>query len=82
MNTSLNIFLDLSKAFDTLDHNILLEKLKHYGITGVAHKLMESYIINRKRYVEIDGTKCELLNITTGVPQGSMFDPLLFIIYI
>ncbi len=82
MNTSLNIFLDLSKAFDTLDHKMLLEKLKHYGITGVAYKLMESYIINRKQYVEIDGTKSELLNITTGVPQGSILGPLLFIIYI
>ncbi len=82
INTPINIFLDLSKAFDTLDHKMLLEKLKHYGITGVVYKLMESYIINRKQYVEIDGTKSELLNITTGVPQGSILGPLLFIIYI
>ncbi len=53
-NTPLNIFLDLSKAFDTLDHKILLEKLKYYGIIGVAYRLMESYITNRKQYVDID----------------------------
>ncbi len=49
MNTPINIFLDLSKAFDTLDHRILLEKLKYYGINVVAHELMESYITNRKQ---------------------------------
>ncbi len=56
MNIQINIFLDLSKAFDTLDHRILLEKLKYYGINGVAYELMESYITNRKQYVEMDGT--------------------------
>ncbi len=80
-DTPINIFLDLFKAFESLDHIILLEKLKHYGITGFAYKLMKSYITNRKQYVEIDGTKSELLNISTGVPQGSILGPLLFIIY-
>ncbi len=70
MNIPINIFLDLSKAFDTLHHKILLEKLKHYGITGVAYKLMESYIINRKQYVELDGTESELLNNTKDVAQS------------
>ncbi len=78
-HTPINIFLDLSKAFDTLENTILLEKLKHYGIAGVAYKLMESYITNRKQYVKIDGTKSKLLTISTGVPQGSILGPLLFI---
>ena len=57
MNTPINIFLDLSKAFDTFHYNILLEKLNYNGITGTAYKLMESYIKDRKQNVEIDGFK-------------------------
>ena len=68
-----SIFLDLSKAFDTLDHNTLLCKLNHYGIEGVPLKLYESYLSNITQYVE--------MSITTGVPQGSIFRPILFIIY-
>ncbi len=68
-NTPITIFMDLSKAFDTLDHAILLEKLKYYGITGVAYKQMESYLTNRKQYVEMDGIKSDMLRITAGVPQ-------------
>ncbi len=54
MNTPINIFFGLSKAFDTLDHKILLQKLEYYGISGVTHKRMESYLTNRKQYVEIN----------------------------
>jgi hypothetical protein len=81
-NTPVNIFLDLSKAFDTLDHKILLNKLNYYGIYGVSLKLMESYLTDRKQYVEFNGTSSKMLTLTTGVPQGSILGPLLFIIYI
>ncbi len=81
-NTPINVFLDLSKAFDTINLTILLEKLKYYGIDGIALKLMESYMTNRTPYVEIDGVKSDLLNLSTGVPQGSILGPLLFILYI
>ncbi len=82
MNTPISIFLDLSKAFDTLDHGILLSKLKYYGLCGTSLQLMESYISNRKQYVTVDGTDSEPSQITTGVPQSSIRGPLLFIIYI
>ncbi len=78
----INIYLDLSKAFDTLNHEILLDKLAYYGINGLALKLMESYLSNRKQYVEIEGVESDMLTIQTGVPQGSILGPLLFIIYI
>ncbi len=78
----INIYIDLSKAFDTLDHDILLHKLSYYGINGIALDLMKSYLTNRKQYVEIDKIKSETMVLKTGVPQGSILGPLLFIIYI
>ncbi len=78
----LNIYLDLSKAFDTLDHSILISKLKYYRIKHKELEFFKSYLTNRKQFVDIDGTSSTLLNITTGVPQGSVLGPLLFIIYI
>ena len=66
-------FLDLLKAFDTLNHKILLNKLKHYGI-GVPLQLLKSYLTNRTEFVEIDDIKSDTLHIATGVPQGSILD--------
>ncbi len=81
-NTPINIFLDLSNAFDILNHEILLQKLKYYGITGIALNLIESYITNRKQFIIIEDIKSEMLPMNTGIPQGSILGPLLFIIYI
>ena len=78
----LYIYLDLSKAFDTLDHNILLDKLHYYGIGNTPLDIFKNYLTNRKQYVEIDTVKSKMGEIQTGVPQGSILGPLLFIIYI
>ena len=78
---SLAIFMDLSKAFDTLDHQILLNKLKYCGVNDISLKWFSSYLTGRQQYVEIDGYSSGLLPLTTGVPQGSILGPLLFLIY-
>ena len=76
------IFLDFSKAFDTVNHDILLQKLSAYGIRGLPYKWFENYLSNRQQFVKIHNESSSLQTMTCGVPQGSTLGPLLFLLYI
>ena len=75
-------FLDLRKAFDTIDHKILLSKLDHMGFRGQSNEYLESYLSNRKQYIQVGNCKSKELSVNKGVPQGSILGPLLFCLYI
>ena len=76
------VFLDIRKAFDSVSHVKLIKKLEHYGIGGVAKSLFESYLHERKQFVSVTNTISSDKIIEYGVPQGSILDPLLFLVYI
>ncbi len=77
-----SVFCDLSKAFDVISRDILLQKLEHYGIRGIAKIWISNYLSDRTQYVQLESTKSEICVIDCGVPQGSILGPLLYLIYV
>ena len=79
---TMSIFCDLSKAFDVINHDILIHKLEFYGIRGIAKTWLSNYLTDRKQYVQIENKKSNMCSIECGVPQGSILGPLLYLIYV
>ena len=76
---TLTVFIDLKKAFDTVDHEILLQKMQNYGVRDSENLWFENYLMDREQFVCINGIKSEKKKISCGVPQGSVLGPLLFL---
>ena len=81
-NSVCGMFVDFAKAFDTVNHSILLYKLEHNGVRGNAFNLIKSYLSNRKQYTVNNEKISKMLSITIGVPQGSMLVQFLFWVYV
>ena len=81
-NIGCGVFIDLQKAFDTVDHQTLLAKLNHYGLRGVPNDWFKSYLSNRNHYVSINGYESGLAALNCGIPQGSVLGQLLFLLYL
>ena len=81
-NYACGIFVDFWKAFDTVDHHLLLKKLEYYGVRGISNKWFALYLSNRKQFVSINDYKSNLADVKCGVPEGSILGPLLFLFYI
>ena len=81
-HTLIAAYLDLSKAFDTLNHNISISKLKYYGFNENSLDWFKSYLSNKTHFVDLNYTKSNMVENSVGVPQGSILGPLLFSIYI
>ena len=81
-NFACGVFVDLQKAFDTVNHKILISKLKYYGVRGIALKWFETYLSNRSQFVTIHDKQSSTNLTSSGVPQGSILGPLLFLIYV
>ena len=79
---TIGIFFNLSKAFDTVDHSILLDKLEYYGIRGITLKWFKSYLSDRKQIVKFYEYRSSMKTISCGVPQGSVLGPLLCLLYV
>ena len=76
------IFIDFEKAFDTVNHEILKDKLQAAGISGLFHEWIASYLTNRRQYVVVNGDRSDIKLVEVGVPRGSLLGPRLFAIYV